>query len=145
MPLTFSAISRCGRAQPYRLWAKLSLIDLAIVVFVVALAVGCGGNAGARSASKKVLGMDGTDPQLLQRFMDEGKLPHFQRLAEQGTCATVYRASANFPPVESQARTFSGMGTPDILGTYRTFSPYTQGIAEGTKTLSEEKPSRKIK
>ncbi len=31
-----------------------------------------------------VLGMDGMDPQLLQRFMDEGKLPNLKRLAEQG-------------------------------------------------------------
>ncbi len=28
--------------------------------------------------------MDGMDPQLLQRFMDEGKLPNFKRLADQG-------------------------------------------------------------
>ncbi len=33
-------------------------------------------------------------------------------LAEHGTPATVYRVPANFPPVESPARTFAGMGTP---------------------------------
>lgn len=31
-----------------------------------------------------VLGLDGLDPKLVRRFMDEGKLPNFQRLAENG-------------------------------------------------------------
>ena len=31
-----------------------------------------------------MIGMDGMDPVLLQRYMDEGKLPHFKRLAAQG-------------------------------------------------------------
>ena len=31
-----------------------------------------------------VLGMDGMDPQLLQQYMDEGKLPRFQELAQSG-------------------------------------------------------------
>jgi predicted AlkP superfamily phosphohydrolase/phosphomutase len=161
-----------------------------------------------------VLGIDGLDPQLLQRFMDEGKLPHFAALAKQGSFvplgtsnppqspvawsslitgmdpgghgifdfihrdpaamtpylstskteppkytvklgrwvlplsggkvtllrqgrafweildehripATLYRMPANFPPVPSKARTLAGMGTPDVLGTYGTFSFYT--------------------
>lgn len=38
---------------------------------------------------------------------------------------TIFRAPANFPAVPTDARTFSGMGTPDILGTYGTFSFYT--------------------
>jgi len=46
-------------------------------------------------------------------------------LQEKKIPATVFRAPANFPPVETDARTFSGMGTPDILGTYGTFSFYT--------------------
>ncbi len=33
-------------------------------------------------------------------------------LAEHAVPATVYRIPANFPPVESQARTFAGRGTP---------------------------------
>jgi predicted AlkP superfamily phosphohydrolase/phosphomutase len=31
-----------------------------------------------------IIGMDGMDPALLRRYMDEGKLPNFRKLAEQG-------------------------------------------------------------
>jgi predicted AlkP superfamily phosphohydrolase/phosphomutase len=49
----------------------------------------------------------------------------WEYLDEQGIPATIYRMPANFPPVESKARTLAGMGTPDLLGTYGTFSFYT--------------------
>jgi len=42
-----------------------------------------------------------------------------------GIPTLVYRIPANFPPVPSRGRTLSGMGTPDVLGTYGTFSYYT--------------------
>jgi predicted AlkP superfamily phosphohydrolase/phosphomutase len=32
-----------------------------------------------------VLGIDGVDPVILERLMDEGRMPHFARLAEEGT------------------------------------------------------------
>ena len=32
-----------------------------------------------------VVGLDGQDPRLTDRFMAEGKLPNFERLAKQGT------------------------------------------------------------
>lgn len=32
-----------------------------------------------------VLGIDGVDPVILQRLMDEGRMPHFQRLAQEGS------------------------------------------------------------
>ncbi len=161
-----------------------------------------------------VLGIDGLDPQLLKKFMDERKLPNFSALAAQGSFttlttsnppqspvawsnlitgmnpgghgifdfihrdpatmtpylstsktespkynlrlgswvlplssgkvhllrqgtafwevldqhkipATLYRMPANFPPVPSKAHTLAGMGTPDLLGTYGTFSFFT--------------------
>lgn len=46
-------------------------------------------------------------------------------LEEKGISATIVRVPANFPPAETQARQLSGMGTPDIQGTYGTFSFYT--------------------
>ncbi len=46
-------------------------------------------------------------------------------LQEEGISSTVLKVPANFPPVKSEAKTLSGMGTPDILGTYGTFSFYT--------------------
>lgn len=202
---------------------------LAFSFLTGALLTSCltGGHTTSQGTGKKVLvlGMDGMDPQLLQRFMDEGKLPNFKRLAEQGdfrplttsnppqspvawsnfitgmnpgghgifdfihrdpntmlpylstsrveppqrtlnlgswvlplssgkvsllrqgkafweilaehgTPATVYRVPANFPPVESPARTFAGMGTPDILGTYGTFSFYTDDPPDNAESIS---------
>jgi predicted AlkP superfamily phosphohydrolase/phosphomutase len=41
---------------------------------------------------------------------------------------TVFRMPANYPPAESEGKAFSGMGTPDILGTSGTFSFYTDRI-----------------
>jgi predicted AlkP superfamily phosphohydrolase/phosphomutase len=41
--------------------------------------------APADRAGIFVLGIDGMDPQILRRLMDEGKMPHFARLAEEGS------------------------------------------------------------
>lgn len=46
-------------------------------------------------------------------------------LARHDVPATVFKCPSNFPPVETDARTVSGLGTPDIRGTYGTFSYYT--------------------
>jgi len=176
-----------------------------------------------------VLGMDGLDPKLLERFMAEGRLPHFKQLADRGGYAplgtsippqspvawsnfitganpgthgifdfihrdprtyipefslaqaeqpgksirlfgyrfplpgsgggmklmregeafwsvlekergdvpiTLCRVPANFPPVEMKGRAISGMGTPDLLGGYGSFSYYTTDPPEGHETVS---------
>ena len=44
---------------------------------------------------------------------------------ERGVPVTVFRIPSNFPPIASKGRTFAGMGTPDLRGTYGTFSYYT--------------------
>lgn len=49
----------------------------------------------------------------------------WQILEDNGIPATVLCVPSNFPPAETSQRTLSGMGTPDILGTYGTFSFYT--------------------
>ncbi|RMF94268.1 MAG: hypothetical protein D6734_08200 [Candidatus Schekmanbacteria bacterium] len=46
-------------------------------------------------------------------------------LQSKGVPCTVYMIPSNFPPVECEAKTLSGMGTPDMLGTYGTFSYYS--------------------
>lgn len=59
---------------------------------VAALAAGCGGRSSIpsrRSPSRGlrrliVLGVDGMDPQLLQRFLDANRLPNCRRLIEMG-------------------------------------------------------------
>ncbi|MCP4570938.1 MAG: hypothetical protein GY838_01175 [bacterium] len=49
----------------------------------------------------------------------------WQVLDEAGIDATVFKVPANFPPVACASRTLSGMGTPDILGTYGIFTYIT--------------------
>src|SRR5713226_3089624 len=49
----------------------------------------------------------------------------WQYLDERGIPLTVFRIPSNFPPVSSRGKTFAGMGTPDLLGGYGTFSFHT--------------------
>jgi predicted AlkP superfamily phosphohydrolase/phosphomutase len=165
-----------------------------------------------------VLGIDGMDPQLLQQFMREGKMPNFAKLARDGDFRrlttsippqspvawsnvitgmnagghgifdfihrdpqtlspyfsasrvegpkhplhlgnwsiplgggnaeqlrrgeafwqildrhgipnSIFRMPSNFPSVAAKGKTLSGMGTPDLRGTYGTFSFYTDDPA----------------
>lgn len=54
-------------------------------------------------------------------------------LEEEGIPSTVLNVPSNFPPVETSQRSISGMGTPDILGTYGTFSFYTSEPVDNGK------------
>ena len=172
------------------------------------LALGAAG-CGHREPAPRllVLGLDGMDPQILARLMNQGRMPHLQALAARGglselattappqspvawstfitglppaghgifdfvhrdldslspflstsrrgedghmvlqrhgtpfwdvlvahgICATIYKVPANFPPSTPaqlsgcRYRAFAGMGTPDILGSYGTFTLYTDG------------------
>ena len=207
-------------AGTMRVLGKRNAIIVVCLASAVVLAA-CGWRSRAASSEAStnktkmiVLGIDGMDPDLLQKFMDEGKMPHFAALAKQGSFvrlgtsdppqspvawsnlitgmnpgghaifdfihrdprtmlpylstsevepskhtvrlgkwiipltggqtkllrqgkafweylderkipATIFRMPSNFPPVKTSARTFVGMGTPDFLGTYGTFSFYT--------------------
>lgn len=46
-------------------------------------------------------------------------------LEEHGIPTVILRLPSDFPPVGEKTRSIAGMGTPDILGTYGTFSFYT--------------------
>ena len=48
--------------------------------------------------------------------------PFWQPLCEDGVEATIVRMPANFPPTGTATRELSGMGTPDLLGTYGEFT-----------------------
>ncbi|MGD8396047.1 MAG: alkaline phosphatase family protein [Candidatus Eiseniibacteriota bacterium] len=52
-------------------------------------------------------------------------------LEERGIPATLFKLPANFPPLECHSRTLSGLGTPDVLGTYGTFSYFTDAEVAG--------------
>jgi predicted AlkP superfamily phosphohydrolase/phosphomutase len=198
--------------------------------------------SGSKKPARKVivLGMDGLDPELLQKYMGEGKLPNFSALASRGSLvrlgtsippqspvawsnlitgmepgghgifdfihrdpgtmlpylstskvepptgtlklgswvfplwgggvtllrhgkafwqvldqhgvpATVIRMPANFPPAETKSRSLAGMGTPDLLGTYGTFSFYTDnpllrpGPANGGRVYAVEVENDRVR
>jgi predicted AlkP superfamily phosphohydrolase/phosphomutase len=60
----------------------------------------------------------------------------WNELENHGVDCTVFRIPANFPPSESEAVTLSGMGTPDLQGTYGTFTYFTDDIKERTRDVS---------
>jgi len=187
-----------------------------------------------------ILGIDGMDPQLLKQFMQQGKMPNFAKLAQEGSFRelttsippqspvawsnlitgmnagghgifdfihrdpktlqlyfstsrveapkhtihlgnwviplgsgraeqlrqgkafwqilddhgipnTVFRIPANFPPVPAKGETLSGMGTPDLRGTYGTFSFYTDdptavtGAVEGGQIIPVQVENSRVK
>jgi predicted AlkP superfamily phosphohydrolase/phosphomutase len=57
----------------------------------------------------------------------------WEHLADHKVPATVIRMPANFPAVETEAVSLSGMGTPDMLGTYGTFTFVTADPEEKTR------------
>ena len=65
----------------------------------------------------------------------------WQILDQHGIPNTIFRIPSNFPPVPTKGTTLSGMGTPDLRGTYGTFSFYTDdpmatpGTVEGGQVI----------
>jgi predicted AlkP superfamily phosphohydrolase/phosphomutase len=61
----------------------------------------------------------------------------WEPLERQGVRTTIIRMPANFPPSGKATRELSGMGTPDLLGTYGTFAFFTsEPFAFGGRSLS---------
>ncbi len=61
--------------------------------------------------------------------------PFWPMLTEKGVPVTMIRMPANFPPVESDAHSLSGMGTPDMRGTFGTFTFFTDDPSEKTRSV----------
>ena len=59
---------------------------VAAAVAAAVLASACGGSRPPEKFKQKlvILGFDGMDPRLVQKWMDEGKLPNFKRLSDAG-------------------------------------------------------------
>ncbi len=214
---------------------------LAVCAAGCAFLLSCQRAQGGSSGGKKliILGIDGMDPELLDKFMAEGKMPNFARLAQQGSYRklttsippqspvawsnlitgmnagghgifdfihrdpktfqlyfstsrvegpkhswqignwvvplgsgtaeqlrhgkafweilddngvrnVVYRIPANFPPIAAKGKTLSGMGTPDLRGTYGTFTFYTDdptaaaGAVEGGEVVQVEVQNNRV-
>ena len=60
----------------------------------------------------------------------------WQTLGDRGVPATVIRMPANFPAVDCEQESLSGMGTPDLRGTARTYMFFTDDPAEKRKEVS---------
>jgi len=67
-----------------RLMRLARLIGGAALICTVIALSGCGSEPEPAEQRVVILGFDGMDPGLAQRWMDEGKLPNFSRLAESG-------------------------------------------------------------
>jgi predicted AlkP superfamily phosphohydrolase/phosphomutase len=71
-------------------------------------------------------------------------------LDEQNVPNYVYRIPANFPPIAAKGKTLSGMGTPDLRGTYGTFTFYTDdptaaaGAVEGGEVVQVEVNNNRV-
>ena len=63
------------------------------------------------------------------RTLREGRA-FWQTLADQGIASRVIRMPANFPPADCEQESLAGMGTPDMGGSYGTFSFFTNDPAE---------------
>jgi predicted AlkP superfamily phosphohydrolase/phosphomutase len=90
--------------------------------------------AGGRTlkAGKYQIPLSSGSVELLRR----GK-PFWEALEEKGIETTIIRMPANFPPSGTATHELSGMGTPDILGTYGTFSFFTsEPYAFGGRSLA---------
>src|ERR1039458_466556 len=80
---------------PFRKRLRLVCL-LALCAAGLSLLVSCQhARVGAASRKLIILGIDGLDPDLLTKFMAEGKMPNFARLAQQGSFR---RLTTSIPP-----------------------------------------------
>ncbi len=57
----------------------------------------------------------------------------WQILEDHDVPATIFKIPSNYPPVATKQRTISGLGTPDLKGTYGIFNYYTNEYREITQ------------
>ena len=78
------------------------------------------------------LSLSGGEPILMRRGTT-----FWDGLTHKGVDSSVYYLPANYPPVtpagHGQFRSVSGMGTPDLMGTYGKFSLYTEKLTSQTR------------
>jgi predicted AlkP superfamily phosphohydrolase/phosphomutase len=61
--------------------------------------------------------------------------PFWQILSEHGIRSDVIRMPTNFPPVECEGESLAGMGTPDLRGTFRTFTFYPDDPTQDSRAV----------
>ena len=87
----------CDRRRSSALKRGRFLLTLALLAGIASMLCCQRGQAWHGEQKLIILGIDGMDPQLLKRFMQEGKMPNFARLAEQGS----FRLLASSIPPQS--------------------------------------------
>lgn len=82
-----------------------------------------------------VVGLDGAEPSLLRRWADEGHLPAFSRLFEEGVSGGL---ETTLPPITFPAwKCYSTGKTPGKLGVYEWFAFDRDGPSIGTNDSSD--------
>ncbi|MDA3896800.1 MAG: alkaline phosphatase family protein [Desulfobacteraceae bacterium] len=98
--------------------------------------------AFSRSRIKKfvIVGLDGLDPILTKKFMDEGKLPNLLKLSEQGSFSSL---ASTIPPISPVA--WSSFQTCSNPGKHNIFDFLTRDLKTYEPKLSsvDIRPSRK--
>ncbi len=69
------------------------------------------------------------------RPLREGR-PFWEYLSDSGIPTTIFKIPGDFPVYGKAVRRVSGMGTPDLLGTYGTFSFYTSSPTQDFKEIA---------
>jgi len=69
------------------------------------------------------------------KLLRQGK-PFWEYLDEAGIPCTIFKLPGNFPVTSETVRCVSGMGTPDLLGSYGTFSFFTSNPQDAPKRIT---------
>jgi predicted AlkP superfamily phosphohydrolase/phosphomutase len=69
------------------------------------------------------------------KLLRKGKA-FWEILEDHGIPSTIISIPSNFPPIENAGRSLSGMGTPDVLGTYGTFTYVTSDEQKKEKEVT---------
>jgi len=63
-------------------------------------------------------------------------VPFWSVLDEHDVPATLIKIPSNFPPTEFSGRSLSGLGTPDLLGTYGLYTYYTDHVPDNADDMT---------
>jgi predicted AlkP superfamily phosphohydrolase/phosphomutase len=77
----------------------MKTVRVTLVWILCGLLAAAASGAGTKAKKVFVLGIDGLDPKLLQTYMDEGLLPNFKRLVEQGEFKPLQTSMPPLSPV----------------------------------------------
>lgn len=131
-----------------RHWRFTAML-LTMIVMATPILIGVSMNKNTSNFDKRIIivGLDGLSPDIIERMMSEGKLPHFARLKEKGS----YRRLATTNPSQSPVA-WSGFATGLNPGKHGLFDfikrdpkNYMPEIAQTNIENFQAKPIRSVK